>query len=28
VLTNDSANEPAFLITADEEPLHQYLGIY
>lgn len=25
---NSSATEPAFLITADEGPLHQYLGIY
>ncbi len=28
VLVNDSKTEPAFLITADEEPLHQHLGVY
>lgn len=27
-LTNTSKTEPVFLITADEEPLHQYLGIF
>lgn len=27
-LTNRSSDQPAFLITADEGPLHQYLGIY
>ncbi|WP_369856570.1 cupin domain-containing protein [Candidatus Thalassolituus haligoni] len=27
-LTNRSATEPAFLISADESPLHQYLGIF
>lgn len=28
VLSNRSTEQPAFLITADEEPMHQYLGIY
>jgi gentisate 1,2-dioxygenase len=27
-LTNVSATEPAFLISADEAPLHRYLGIF
>lgn len=27
-LTNQSVSQPAFLITADEEPLHSYLGIF
>lgn len=27
-LSNTSASEPAFFITADEEPLHRYLGIF
>ncbi len=27
-LTNTSATEPAFIITADEAPLHRYLGIF
>ncbi len=27
-LCNQSLQEPAFIITADEAPLHQYLGIY
>ncbi|GGO79945.1 gentisate 1,2-dioxygenase [Marinobacterium nitratireducens] len=28
VFSNDSEDAPAFLITADEAPLHRYLGIY
>ncbi len=28
VLSNRSADEPAYLITADEAPLHRYLGIF
>jgi len=28
LLTNGSDSEPAFFITADEEPLHRYLGIF
>ncbi len=27
-LSNDSKTDPAFLITADEAPLHRYLGIF
>ena len=27
-LSNSAKSEPLFLITADESPLHQYLGIY
>lgn len=27
-LTNQDDSQPAFFITADEEPLHSYLGIY
>ncbi|ADZ91435.1 cupin domain-containing protein [Marinomonas mediterranea] len=27
-LSNTSATEPAFIITADEAPLHRYLGIF
>lgn len=28
IIKNESVNEPAFFITADESPLHDYLGIY
>lgn len=27
-LSNASTSQPTFLITADEEPLHQYLGVF